>query len=120
MSSVGSALQATPAPSAACAGARVLHLQSRKHERIDAKSGIDVLQLLAHERRQMLGRAARQAQAGAHLGHRAVGAVERQHDAARTEVARCQRRAQLLTQPTRLGFELRRRDERLGERALHE
>ncbi len=68
----------------------------------------------------MLGHPRWCAEAGAHFGDAAVGAVERQAEAARAQAAHAQVGAELPRQDGRLGFELRGGDERIGPRALHE
>ena len=100
-------------------GARLFRLHGGEHHDVDAEAGIDGRQLLAEQRRHVLGHPGRRAQAGARLGDGAVGAVERQAEAARAEPARAQVRAQFLRQDGRLGFELLGRDERIGPGALH-
>ena len=100
--------------------AAAFHLQRRQHQHVDAEAGIELRQLLLEQRHEMRGHAAGKAHAGARLGHRPVGAVERERNAARSQLARIEAGAQLLRQPSRLGLEAGGRDERVGPRALHE
>ena len=74
-------------------GARLFRLHGGQHHDVDAEAGIDRRQLLAEQRRHMLRHPGRHAQAGAHLGDAAVGAIERQAEAAGAEAARAQVRA---------------------------